>query len=566
MKKIIITAMLGVTVLAFSSVESHKADRADLVIHNANIITVDRDMPRASAVAVSGERIIYVGDDHKAKNLALPDARIIDLQGKTLIPGFNDDHVHTLAAGAFYLQPILWKMSCEEIAEVVAKEAENSEPGEIIMGNSWDYPTCPEPHKSILDKAAPQNPVFLVQYSGHAAWVNSRMLEKMDIDKDTEDPEGGQIVRDENGEPTGVLRDTAMGNYQYKQYIKQILDPREHRRVLDKALDLYRKAGITSVQDNTWEPLTARLLTKYRDKGKLTCRFTCWPYGQIKGMPHLMAFVPFDDTWVRKGLWKYFADGAFSTRTAWMSEPYADEPGNTGSPRMSPEKMQKIVIKAAKNRRQITFHAIGDRAIHEVLNAVENAQQEYSGTRDLRLRMEHVQIVQQGDIKRMKELGVVAAVQPFTISTPQKDVTLLGKERARRAYPFKSIRRAGVPVAFGSDVPAEVDYQPLLSIYYAVTRKNKEGDRGPLNPDECFTPEQALYAYTMGSAYAEFMEDEKGSITEGKLADMTVLQKDLTAVTHESIKDIRVDMTIVGGKTVYENPEAQIKRTSRGNR
>jgi len=558
MKKLVITVLLGAVALAYATVESENTARADLVIHNANVITVDDEKPRAAAVAVAAERIIYVGSAEQALSLAAPDARTIDLHGKTLIPGFNDNHVHTLGAGAFYLQPILWGMSCEEIARVVAEEAEKKKPGEVIMGNSWDYPTCPEPHKSILDKAAPENPVFLVQYSGHAAWVNSRMLEKMDIDKDTEDPEGGQIVKDENGGPTGILRDTAMGNQQYAGYIKQILDPREHRRVLDKALELYRKAGLTSVQDNTWEPMTARLLTKYRRKEKLTCRFTCWPYGQIKGMPYLMTLIPFDETWVRKGLWKYFADGAFSTRTAWLSEPYADEPGNTGSPRMTVKEIEKIVMKAAKNRRQITFHAIGDRAIHEVLNAVEKAQQKYPWTRDLRLRMEHLQIMKQEDIQRMKELGMVAAVQPFTLATPRKDVTLLGEERARRAYPFKSIMRAGVPISFGSDVPAEVDYQPLLCIYYAVTRQNKAGDQGPLNPDECFTPEEALYAYTMGSAYAEFMEDEKGSITEGKLADMTVLSDDLTEVPHHKILDISVEMTIVGGKIVYENPESKL--------
>ncbi|MFO8057494.1 MAG: amidohydrolase [bacterium] len=558
MKKLFMTVMLGALVLADSSVLSRKPEQADLVIHNANVITVDRENPRARAVAVAGERLMYVGEDEKAMSMAAPDARIINLHGKTLIPGFNDNHVHTLGAGAFYLQPILWKMSCQEIADVVAKEAEDAESGELIIGNSWDYPSCPEPHKSILDKAAPENPVILVQYSGHAAWANSRMLEKMGIDKDTSDPEGGQIVKDENGEPTGILRDTAMGNVQYREFLKQILDPKEHRRVLDKALELYRKAGITSVQDNTWEPLTARLLTKYRKKGKLTCRFTCWPYGQVKGVAYLMKLVPFDDTWVREGPWKYFADGAFSTRTAWLSEPYADEPGNTGSPRMAPEEIRKIVMKAARNRRQITFHAIGDRAIHEVLNAVEKAQQKYPWTRDLRLRMEHLQLMKDGDIQRMKELGMVAAVQPFSLSAPQKDLTLLGPERAARAYPFKSLYQAGVPVSFGSDVPAEVDYQPLLCIYYAVTRKNKAGDTGPLNPDECFTPYEALYAYTMGSAYAEFMEDEKGSITEGKLADMTVLSEDLTAVPHETIKDIRVDMTITGGKVVYENPKMKI--------
>jgi len=526
---------------------------ADLVIHNANVITVDEANPRASAVAAAGERIVYVGGDRGALDLAGPDAEIIDLKGKTLIPGFNDDHVHTLGGGAFYLEPILWNLTCEQIVEVVREEAAKKKPGETVTGNSWDYPTCPDPHKSMLDEAAPDNPVFLVQYSGHAAWVNSAMLKKLKIDRDTPDPEGGQIVRDEDGEPTGVLRDTAVGSSQYTQFARMLLDKERHRAALDKALELYREAGITSVQDNTWEPLTARLLVKYKKEGRLTTRFTCWPYGQLKGAPMLMGIVPFDDYWVRKGLWKYFADGAFSTRTGWMSEPFADEPDNYGAPRYTPGEIEKIVMKAARKRQQITFHAIGDMAVHEVLNAVEAAQERYPWTRDLRFRMEHVQLVMDEDVERMAELGMVASVQPFTIATPSKDVTLLGPERAGRAYPFYTLFKAGVPVAFGSDLPAEVDYQPLLAIYYAVTRMNKAGTEGPLNPGERFSATEALYCYTMGSAYAEFMEDDKGSIEEGKLADLVVLSEDLTAVAPEAIKDIEVLMTVVGGRVVYQD-------------
>ena len=526
---------------------------ADLVLINANVITVDESLPRARAVAVAGERIIYVGDNEPALALAKKDARIIDLQGRTLVPGFNDDHTHTLGAGAFYLEPILWGKSCEEVAQIVTEEAAGKRPGELITGNSWDYPSCPDPNKKMLDVAAPNNPVYLTQYSGHAAWVNSAMLKKMKIDRGTPDPEGGQIVRDPSGEPTGVLRDTAMGSSTYTQFARQLLDPKRHRRILDKALELYRQAGITSVQDNTWEPLTARLLTKYQKQGKLTCRFTCWPYGQIKGAPALMGLASFNDTWVRKGLWKYFADGAFSTRTGWMSEPYADEPGNFGAPRYTAEEIRDIVMNAAQHRRQITFHAIGDRAVHEVINAVEAAQQKYPWTKELRLRLEHVQLVMPEDVPRMKRLGIVAAVQPFTISSPDKDVTLLGPDRARQAYPFHTLFTAGIPVAFGSDVPAEVDYQPLLCMYYAVTRMNKQGTLGPLNPDERFTASEALYCYTMGSAYAEFMEKEKGSISRGKLADMVALSDDLTAVPPETIKDLNVIMTIVGGRVVYES-------------
>lgn len=528
--------------------------RANLVFHNGNIITVDPARPRARAVAVAGDRILFVGDDNAALALAAPDAVLYDLNGRTLIPGFNDDHVHTLAFGAFYLEPILWGKSCEEIAAVVAEEAKKKKPGELITGNSWDYPTCPDPNRAILDAAAPNNPVYLTQYSGHAAWANTAMLRKLKIDRNTPDPVGGQIVRDASGEPTGVLRDTAMAP-QTSQFLGLLLDRDRHRATVGKALELYRAAGITSVQDNTWEPVTGRYLAASRDRGILTTRFTCWPYGLVKTSVFLLKYVRHDDLWVRRGPLKYYMDGAFSTRTGWMTEAYADEPGNFGAPRFTPEEMDAIVLKAARQRRQVAVHAIGDRAVKTVIDAVEKAAARYPWTTGLRMRIEHAQIMDPGDILRMKRLGMVASVQPFTIGTPGKDVTLLGPERAKRAYPFHSLFQAGVPVAFGSDAPAEVDYQPLLSIYYAVTRTNKAGTEGPLNPDECFTAEEALYCYTMGSAYAEFMEDEKGSVTPGKLADLAVLSDDLTAVPAAAIKDIRVLLTVTGGRVVFRAEE-----------
>lgn len=546
---------LFIILIALSCTHEREVPQKSLVLFNGNIITVDASQPRADTVIVKGDRITFVGTYEKAKAHVPPQARVIDLRGKTLIPGFNDDHTHTFGAGNFFERPLLWGKSCEEITEIVRAETARKEPGELITGNSWDYTTCPNPHKSMLDRVAPDNPVFLYQYSGHAAWVNSKKLEELGIDRDTPDPKGGQIVRDENGEPTGILRDTAMGTSN-TQYLTNLIIPSRHRSIIDRMLKLYREAGITSVQDNTWEPFTALLLARYRDDGKLTCRFTCWPYGDIGYVRHLMLLASYDDRWVLPGPTKHFADGAFSTRTGWLSEAYADEPQNYGSPRYTDEEIEDVVMSAAQDRRQITFHAIGDRAVHQVIDAIEKAQQQYPWTKTLRFRIEHVQIVMPEDIPRMKALGIVACVQPFTLCTPRKDITLLGPERAKQAYPFYSMFKAGVHLAFGSDVPAEVDYQPLLALYYAVTRKNKEGTFGPLNASECFTPLEALYCYTMGSAYAEFMEAEKGSITEGKLADMVILSEDLTAVKPERIKGIDVLMTIVGGSVVYERKGA----------
>ena len=529
-------------------------DGTPLLIYNGRIITMDEAIGPVEAVVTEKGRIRFAGSLKSATELLSPDAIKLDLKGKTLIPGFNDNHTHSFYGAAFFSELVLWKKSCSEIAELVKSEAARLGPGETITGNSWDYTDCPAPHRSMLDAAAPNNPVYLTQYSGHAAWVNSAMLKKLGIDRNTPDPPGGQIVRDAKGEPTGILRDTAMGSSAYEQFVGYLMSPTKHRMLIEKALNIYRRAGITTTQDNTWEPFTVRLLNRLAAEGALTCRFTCWSQGDsfMEAPFNLFAFFHKSGLLVHRGPIKYFSDGAFSTRTAWLFEEYADEPGNTGSPRYTESEMEDIVMAAARNKRQIAVHAIGDRAVNQVLNAIEKAQAKYPWTKDLRFRIEHLQLVRPDDIPRMKRLGVVASVQPFTLNDPEKDVKLLGAGRAATAYRFRSMLHAGIPVSFGSDIPSEVDYDPMLAIYYAVTRKSKDGRHGPLNPEECFTVQEALRCYTMGSAYAEGMENEKGSITPGKLADFAVLSADPTAVAPDSLKDIKVLMTIMSGKVVFD--------------
>ncbi|MBP7738516.1 MAG: amidohydrolase [Spirochaetes bacterium] len=503
-----------------------------------------------------GETIRYVGSAREALAQAPENTVKIDLKGKTVIPGFNDNHVHSLGAGTFFSELMLWNLSCEEIADLVKKEARGKKKGEPVYGNLWDYTTCKNPDKSILDRVVPDNPVYLEQYANHAAWVNSYQLKLMKIEKNTPDPKGGQIVRDANHEPTGILRDTAMGSVRDDKFMKIIFDSALHRKMIARILDLYAKAGITSVQDNTWVPMTARLYQEMEAANELTCRISCWPLGGTAYLPAFNLLTSFkkDDLWVRYDIIKYITDGAFSSRTAWLSEPYADDPKNYGAPRYTPAEMDEIVLEAARNRKRLAIHAIGDRAIAMVLDSIEKAQKKYPWTKDLRMRIEHVQIVDPKDVQRMKSLGVVACVQPFAMCTPTKELTLLGQERARRAYPYKTLLKAGIPVALGSDAPAEVDYEPLLGIYYAVTRKDKQGKQGPLNAAECFTPYEALYGYTMGSAYAEGMERKKGSLTAGKLSDMVILSDDILTMPKERIKDARVLMTIVGGRVVHGKP------------
>ncbi|MCP4006426.1 MAG: amidohydrolase [bacterium] len=542
-------AVLLATLLACGAPDPSPAP--DLVLTGGRIITLDPDKPDANAIWLSGGAIRAVGSSEEIAALAPTDAKRIDLQGQTVVPGFNDNHVHAFGAGRLFQQPVLHRKSCEEIEAIIAAEVPKHAPGELIEGAHWDYPGCPHPHREMLDRAAPDNPVSLLQFSAHASWVNSRRLEEMGIDRSTVDPQGGQIVRDARGEPTGVLRDTAMQSGG-DGLLLEVLSPAAHRHNLDVALDLFRRSGITSVQDNTWQPITVWHLARYRDRGDLTARFSHWPMGGNSLVRHLMDLVSYDGEWLSLGPAKHFSDGAFSTRTAWLlGEGYEEEPSNRGAPRHSQEEMNSIVEDAAADSRQIAIHAIGDAAVQQILDAVEHVRNDYPQVDRLRIRLEHVQLVAEEDVERMREFGLVANLHPFALATPNKDIALLGKERALRAYPYKTLLDSGVPISCGSDVPAEVDYSPLLGMYYLVTRMNIEGTEGPHNSVERFTPLEALRCYTLGSAYAEFKEDVKGSITPGKWADLAVLSEDPTAVEPARIKDIEVSMTLVAGRIVY---------------
>ncbi|MBN1413389.1 MAG: amidohydrolase, partial [Spirochaetales bacterium] len=521
---------------------------------NGTIITCDDRQPRAEAVLTVNDRIKFAGSLEKAKTVMPSGTLLTDLDGKTLIPGFNDNHVHTFIAATYNSELNLYGKSCDEICDIVRQKTAGLEKGEMIFGNSWDTTYCPHPHKSFLDKAAPDNPVALYQVSGHGVWVNTPMLRKLGITKKFRYGQGGQILLDEMGEPSGILRGSIVKNLFVFRYLRKMMNPAVHEAYITGMMERFNRKGICSVQDNTWVPFTVRLLERLKKENRLTCRFSCWPSGDFlfRLLFWLFPARTGNDEWLHMGPVKYIADGGFATRTAWLFEPYADEPGNYGSPRITPRQIGKIIRRAARRRRQVVIHAIGDRTVHEILNAMENAQDDYPWIRDLRFRIDHLQLVKPSDIERIKQLGVVAGFQPLALFEPARDLRMLGDERAEMAYPYRTFLDTGIPVSFGSDIPGEIDYDPLLGLYYAVTRKSRDGLTGPLNSRECLTPEEALHCYTMGSAYAEGREKVKGSITEGKLADFAVLSDDLTKVAPEHIKDIKVLKTVVGGKIVYE--------------
>jgi predicted amidohydrolase YtcJ len=522
-----------------------------ILFHNGAFITMDRDRPRAEAVLVKEDRIDFVGSNAEARSRAPVDAEVVDLAGRAVLPGFNDNHTHTMIGGFTLSSTDLGGLSEQRIVEKLLSDHAGTPEGEPIWAFNWDYPAVPHPHKSILDRAFPRNPVVLSQFGGHGHWVNSMTLERMRIDRDTPDPPRGTILRDESGEPTGVLREMNRHPYMQRLFVKMHTDSRTMGRSLDRMLGEYARLGITSVQDNTWYPAVFRVLAGYRDSGRLTARFQTWTLGEIPWFV-LPVWVPirlthFDDRWMKRGPYKYFLDGTFTTRSAALMEDYADEPGNPGKGKSQTEMRNDFLARRVRKRQQVACHAIGDRAIKELLDAVEMLQRQYPWTKELRLRIEHAQLIREQDIPRLRRLGVQVSAQPHAMGTPEKYEALLGTGRFQRAYPYRWLIDEGVALSFGSDYPGEPTLNPLQAVQAAATRP------GP----QRITVEEALRCYTAGSAFAEGGEDQKGTIAAGKLADLAVLSEDPLSLPASRVGEIRVLSTYVGGKVVYDGQRVQ---------
>ncbi len=524
---------------------------AHLAIYNANIVTLDSQRPRASALAVRGDRITAVGDDATVLATAGPDTVTVDLRGLTVLPGFNDAHLHALGMGYFLAHPNLFGKDADAIVATLQQHYRDAKAGTRFLGYAWDYAFCPRPHRDILDRAFPDNPVVLRQYSGHAQWLSSLALQEL-LDGAARTGKGAaDIVYDEQGQPTGIVRGTIGHPHHRRELLARALKLRLHWRFLETALDRLRKAGITSVQDNTWQPISVWLLALLRRLGRLTARFSCWSFGHYPLLARSMALAPYQGWWIRRGPEKYIVDGAFSPHTAWMHEPYANEPGNSGRAALEPAALVDIVRSGAKRRRQLAFHAIGDRAAREVLSAVESVAREFPVVTQLRIRIEHAQIVAPEDIARMRRLGVVASVQPVALALPERDLALVGEERFARLYPYRSFLDAGVPLAFGSDIPGEIEYDPFQVIYRATSRRGLPPAKRSYAMAEALTVSEAVAAYCTGSAYAERAETEKGVLREGMLADFIGLSRDIFAGDIDRIPETKVTLTVVGGRIVY---------------
>ena len=529
----------------------------DLIIHNATVRTMDSRQPTAEAVAIFGNRIVAVGSSKDTKKLAGSRTRSIDARKQLVLPGFNDAHVHFLSGG-FQLSSVDLRdaNSPQEFAERIRRFAERLPRGRWITGGDWDHERWsggPLPTKELIDSYTPDTPVFVSRLDGHMALANSLALRLAGVTRQTLDPVGGVIVRDpKTGEPTGVLKDAAM-NHVWKVIPASTFE--EKLAAARAATEHAARLGVTSVQDMS----TGADVGVYQtllDRGELKTRiYAVSPLPAWERVARTGVRARFGNDMLRIGGLKGFSDGSLGSTTAFFYSPYSDAPDTRGlaGDEMYPEgAMLKRVREADQAGLQIMIHAIGDRANDMILSIFEEISRADSA-RDRRFRIEHAQHLRPQDIGRFARSKVIASMQPYhAIDDGRWAEKRIGKERAKTTYAFRALLDAGATLAFGSDwTVAPLD--PLLGIYAAVTRRTLDGknSRGWI-PEQKISVEQSVRAYTLGSAYAEFADNIKGSITPGKLADLVMLSCDIFKIDSKDIEKVRVVLTVVDGRIVYE--------------
>jgi predicted amidohydrolase YtcJ len=525
---------------------------ADLVLRGGRVFA-GKGLPGGTALAVRGDRVLRVGDDAALARYVAAGTRVIELAGRLVVPGFNDAHVHFLDGGFGLLSVELRDARDEaEFARRIGAHARGLPPGTWILNGNWDHEAWPSkrlPTRGLIDPATAEHPVFVNRLDGHMALANSLALRLAGIDRGTPDPPGGSIVRDASGEPTGVLKDNAE-----ELMARVIPEPSREMnlRAARAALGEAARLGVTTIQDNS----AADALPTYqalRERGELTARMSVWrPIAHLPELRKTGVRSGLGDDWIRLGALKILADGSMGAGTAAFFEPYADDPGTRGLLLYPVEELARLVLEADAAGFQLAVHAIGDRANSLVLDAFEAALRA-NGTRERRFRIEHAQVVRKADLARYRRLGVIASIQPsHCIDDMRWAEKRIGSARCREAYNFASFTRLGIPVAFGTDWYVE-PLDPRLGLYAAVTREYREGGPpGGWFPEERIGLAEALDLYTRGSALAEFAEGDKGTLEPGKLADFVVFARDLFALPPREILTTPVELTVVGGRVVFE--------------
>ncbi|MGE5410007.1 MAG: amidohydrolase [Clostridiales bacterium] len=522
---------------------------------NGNIFTVNDSQPFAEAVLTNENKIVFVGSTKEAKALIDANTKVIDLNGKMMLPGFIDNHVHFMNGGFYLLGVDLRKAKTTEQFKDILKAYVKLQKGRWITGGDWDHEAWEIkelPKKEWIDSFTQTTPVFINRFDAHMALANSYALKLAGITKDTPDPIGGKIERDTlTGEPTGILKDNAMPlvlnvipEHSEKQYDEALL----------AALHEAKVNGFTSVQDITY-PNDLKTYQRFERQGRLTCRIdTRLPISECKNLITLGIQNCFGSEKLKLGALKAFSDGSLGSSTALFFEPYAQDSTNCGlqMDTLRDGRMRNWAIEADKALLQLSIHAIGDKANSLVLDIFEEVSR-INPIWDRRFRIEHAQHVRKQDINRFSSLGVIASVQPYhAIDDGAWAEKRVGKRRLKETYAFKSFLDSGVKLCFGSDWSV-APLNAIYGIYAAVTRRTLD-EKNPEGwiPEQKLTVQQAIKCYTVNNAYASFEENIKGSIEKGKLADMVVLSDNILTIEPEKICDVKVDMTIFDGEVIFE--------------
>jgi predicted amidohydrolase YtcJ len=555
MKSLVRTAVFF---LFFSSAALFaQAPVADLIITNAKVWTVDIGYPTAQAVAVLGDRIVSVGTSAEIDAWRGAGTKVIDAGGKLLLPGFNDAHVHFVSGGsqldAVQLNDVT---NPEEFARRIGERAKKTPKGEWIVGGDWDetkWDPAKLPTKELIDAVTPDTPVFVYRYDGHLGLANSVALRMAGVTAKTQDPPGGVVVHDAKGNPTGILKDAAMDPV-YK--VMPALSHEQRVRVVKRALAHAASLGVTSAQDMNPDYADIAVYSELLQRGELTTRLYVAPYiSGVDDQAKLGIRHAFGGPFLQMGAVKAYADGSLGSSTAYFFEPFVGQPDNHGllSDEMHPiSAMRDRMMKADAAGIQICTHAIGDQGISIILDLYSDVVKAH-GEADRRFRIEHAQHMAAKDFDRFAQLHVIASVQPYhAIDDGRFAEGRIGHDRSSRTYAFRTFLDHGVRLAFGTDWDV-APLNPMLGLYAAVTRATLDG-KNPNGwfPGQKLTVTEAVEAYTMGSAYAEFQEREKGSITAGKLADMVLLSDDIFSIAPQKIRDVRVEKTILGGKVIWD--------------